>query len=133
MNDDASNLTKEEREKLLVEGTVIARHAWWTAEGEKLSPEEKEKILDDSFARAKAQAANTVPIPLVELETIYKALTKLTKLGQVNLNEYDKMPEAERKLRHEIFRLAEFPSIFARQRLPRESQDKIRAQNAPVL
>jgi hypothetical protein len=96
-------------------GVLISRRASWTEEGNKLSDEEKERILDESQERARAAARDVVVIPRQQMEQIHEALSELVKLGQMSTMEWDKLPRDVTELKSKIFRLSEFPKMFARQ------------------
>lgn len=96
-------------------------HVSWTAEGEALPPDAKLLATIDD-ARHDMVAVNRSH--LIEM---YKALSQLTKLGTATIEAWQAMPAAEAELRHEIFRLADFPAMFAGQHLSKEDRDEARA------
>lgn len=96
-------------------GVLISRRASWTEEGNKLSKEEKERILDESEERARAAARDVVVIPRQQMEQIHEALSELVKLGQMSAMEWDSYNSQVSSLKSQIFRLAEFPKMYARQ------------------
>lgn len=108
-------------------GEIVRRHADWTDEGMKLPQAEKEAILDAVLKRNLAQREDAVLVPRQQLKDIYAALCKLTKLGQTNIHELDTTPEAVLALRLEVFRAAEFPSMFAGNWLNHEDKEEVRA------
>jgi polyhydroxyalkanoate synthesis regulator phasin len=96
-------------------GRLISRRAWWTEEGNKLPDEEKEKVMDEIQERARASARDVVVIPRQQMEQIHESLSELVKLGQMSAMEWDKLPREVTELKSQIFRLAEFPKMYARQ------------------
>lgn len=97
------------------EGKLISRRAWWTEEGNKLSDEEKERILDESFERARESARDVVVIPRSQMEQIHEALTKLVELSKMSAEEWQSLPGEASAIKSQIFRLSEFPKMYARQ------------------
>lgn len=96
-------------------GELVYRRASWTEEGAKLSDEEKNRILDDAEARARESARDVVVIPRHQMEQIHEALTKLVELGKMSAMEWNNYNSQVSSLKSEIFKLSEFPKIYARQ------------------
>lgn len=115
MSEEGPNI-KKLREEIERRG-IINAHVSWGPGAEGLTPDERAKHILDIWERADAHKANTVLIPRADLQRIYEALSALTKLGQATVPQWDAMSKGEAKLRHEIFRLAEFPAVFAHQAL----------------
>lgn len=115
-------------------------HVTWGPDAEKLSPDERQEIIETLRANAETdrrqrEAAKKaleglpfVAIPIDQLADIYKSLKRLTKLGQATMDEWMAMPKAEQDLRHAIFAEADFAAVYAGQWLPHDVRDEARAK-----
>lgn len=83
------------------------------------------RVLD---AQEKIADPGLAVVPVEQLADIYRRLRKAIKLGQAHVSDWTDMPEAERKLRREIFSLADFGAVFAGQWLPKEVRDAIASE-----
>jgi len=113
-------------------------HITWGPEGEKLSPAEKDKYAATLLADAKAsreqhdradkalEGLPFVAVPIEQLTDIYERMLRLIKLGQTDLKQFTTEPDAVRKLRSEVFSLADFGAVFAGQWLPPHVQKAVR-------
>lgn len=105
-------------------------HISWGPDGEKLSPEDKEReaatLLADAQARReqhdKADKALEglpfVAVPVEQLTDIYERMLRLVMLGQTSISDLTALPEEVRQLRHKVFEQADFGAVFAGQWLP---------------
>lgn len=117
-------------------------HITWGPEGDKLSPEEKDKAADELIAKSRermemherAQKALEglpfVAVPVGQLADVYERMLRLVRLGQSSIEEWTTAPEPMRKLRSAIFRQADFGAVYAGQWLPREVQNSVREKVA---
>lgn len=110
----------------LTNGGKVA-HVSWTAEGEALPPDAKLAEEAKFLATIDDARHDMVAVNRSHLIEMYKALSQLTKLGTATIEAWQAMPAAEAELRHEIFRLADFPAMFAGQHLSKEDRDEARA------
>lgn len=103
-------------------GRVISSHVSWGPDADKLTAEERAEIVKSI---ENPPPKETVLVPVDQLEAIAVALSQLTRLGQARIEEWEAMPKAEAALRHEIFGLAEMPTVFATQWLPKEVRARL--------
>lgn len=115
-------------------------HVSWGPEGEKLDPEEKQKIMDQLLADAavrrqehdKAEAALAglpyAAVPIDQLADVYARMLRLTKLAQATIEEWSAQPKEVSALKHKIFEQSDFGAVYAGQWLPRDVRDATREQ-----
>lgn len=113
-------------------------HITWGPEGEKLSPEEKDKyaaqLLVEGQARrdehdAAIKALEGMPyiaVPIEQLESLYERMLRLVILGQSTFAEIHTLPEAVRALRRAVFEQADFGAVYAGQWLPPHVRKAVR-------
>lgn len=113
-------------------------HVTWGPEGEKLSPEEQEKMAAELMAEGEARreehdaaikALEGMPfiaVPVDQLADIYERMLRLVKMGQSSLDDWSTKPKELMDLRSAVFRQADFGAVYAGQWLPRDIQDAIR-------
>jgi len=74
---------------------VTKSHASWTSEGEKLSDEEKAKIINDMYDGVQEQMNETVEVPVIQMKDIYESLLKLSALGKTTVEKWSNMSTKE--------------------------------------
>lgn len=115
-------------------------HVSWGPDADKLSDAERKAIVESLRAGAikrreeeqrAVKALEGMPyvaVPIEQLADMYKRFKRLTRMGQATVDEWLKMPDSEKALRHAIFREADFGAVFAGQWLPREVRDAVRIE-----
>jgi hypothetical protein len=103
-------------------------HVSWTKEGDTLPPEAKKAEIDRILAAVEAERHDMVAINRKQLIEIYDALAQITRLGQATAKEWLEMPRELAALKHQIFRLAEMPAVFAGQHLSADDRAMLRSK-----
>lgn len=103
-------------------------HFSWGPDAAALTDEQRARTINDVLDQDAMDEANTVPIRVSQLREIYKALKRLTRLGQATADEIISETPERRDFRLAVFRLADFPAMFAGQALSREDRETVRRE-----
>ena len=91
--------------------------------------EQTDKMHDEMIrVQSACEGTGLVAVPVEQLAEIYEALKRVSALGKFEILDVIsdiQNPELS-QLKRQLFRLTEFPALFAGQWLPREIQDEIR-------
>ena len=71
-------------------------------------------------------------VPVDHLSSIYRALKRLTRLGQASIEEWSSLPKEVADLKHAIFREADFAALYAGQWLPQDERTKVLKETTKI-
>lgn len=98
--------------------TLVEMHVSWIDEGRKLSAEDKQKEIDAMLSAADKSNRDVILVRREDMIRISQALQSVKELSKFNLSEgLENVNPEVFDLKTKLFRLTEFPSMYAKQAL----------------